>query len=81
MVVAPSSTVDMATPSGDLIEIEERDPAELHASAAAHGGRRHRRLESRCSTCTPHALIGCDRDGAGRDPPSRRGSMREAFGA
>lgn len=29
MVVAPSSTVDMETASGDLIEIEERDPAEL----------------------------------------------------
>ena len=29
MVVAPSSTVDMATPSGELIKIEERDPAEL----------------------------------------------------
>ncbi len=29
MVVAPSSTVDMDTPSGDLIEIEERDPGEL----------------------------------------------------
>ncbi|HST45688.1 MAG TPA: S-methyl-5-thioribose-1-phosphate isomerase, partial [Luteimonas sp.] len=29
MVVAPASTVDMATASGDLIEIEERDPAEL----------------------------------------------------
>ncbi|MCL1633788.1 S-methyl-5-thioribose-1-phosphate isomerase [Luteimonas sp. SX5] len=29
MVVAPSSTVDMDTPSGDLIEIEERDPSEL----------------------------------------------------
>src|SRR5690606_34341664 len=29
MVVAPSSTVDMDTASGDLIEIEERDPAEL----------------------------------------------------
>ena len=29
MVVAPSSTVDMATASGELIEIEERDPAEL----------------------------------------------------
>ncbi|TKS53779.1 S-methyl-5-thioribose-1-phosphate isomerase [Luteimonas yindakuii] len=29
MVVAPSSTVDMATPSGDHIEIEERDPGEL----------------------------------------------------
>lgn len=29
MVVAPSSTVDMDTPSGDSIEIEERDPGEL----------------------------------------------------
>lgn len=29
MVVAPSSTVDMHTASGDAIEIEERDPAEL----------------------------------------------------
>ncbi|MFZ2754962.1 MAG: S-methyl-5-thioribose-1-phosphate isomerase [Lysobacteraceae bacterium] len=29
MVVAPSSTVDMATPSGGKIEIEERDPGEL----------------------------------------------------
>ncbi|TWI03715.1 methylthioribose-1-phosphate isomerase [Luteimonas cucumeris] len=29
MVAAPSSTVDMDTASGDLIEIEERDPGEL----------------------------------------------------
>ena len=29
MVVAPSSTVDMATASGGKIDIEERDPAEL----------------------------------------------------
>ncbi len=29
MVVAPSSTVDMGTASGDLIDIEERDPGEL----------------------------------------------------
>ncbi len=29
MVVAPSSTVDMGTASGESIEIEERDPAEL----------------------------------------------------
>src|SRR5690554_3714057 len=29
MVVAPSSTVDMGTASGDAIEIEERDPGEL----------------------------------------------------
>ena len=36
MVVAPSSTVDMATASGGAIEIELRDPAEL----LAIGGRR-----------------------------------------
>lgn len=29
MVVAPSSTLDAETPSGDVIEIEERTPAEL----------------------------------------------------
>ncbi|MGK9522607.1 S-methyl-5-thioribose-1-phosphate isomerase, partial [Salmonella enterica subsp. enterica] len=29
MVVAPSSTVDMHTPDGDAIHIEERDAAEL----------------------------------------------------
>ena len=29
MVVAPSSTIDLATPSGDRIHIEERDGAEL----------------------------------------------------
>ncbi|PWK89924.1 S-methyl-5-thioribose-1-phosphate isomerase [Fulvimonas soli] len=33
MVAAPSSTVDMATPSGEAIEIELRDPAELLAVA------------------------------------------------
>ncbi len=35
MVVAPSSTVDMGTASGELIEIEERDPAELLASGGS----------------------------------------------
>ncbi len=33
MVAAPSSTVDLATPDGTRIEIEERDPAELLAFA------------------------------------------------
>ena len=36
MVVAPSSTVDMATPSGESIEIEMRDPDEL----LSHAGQR-----------------------------------------
>lgn len=33
MVVAPSSTVDLATPGGEAIDIELRDPAELLAIA------------------------------------------------
>ena len=37
MAVAPSSTVDLATASGDSIEIESRDPAEVLGC----GGRRH----------------------------------------
>ncbi|HET6912876.1 MAG TPA: S-methyl-5-thioribose-1-phosphate isomerase [Rhodanobacteraceae bacterium] len=35
MVVAPSSTVDMDTPSGKAIEIELRDPAELLSHAGS----------------------------------------------
>ncbi|HZX81242.1 MAG TPA: S-methyl-5-thioribose-1-phosphate isomerase, partial [Lysobacter sp.] len=35
MVVAPSSTVDMDTASGELIEIEERDPSELLATGGS----------------------------------------------
>jgi methylthioribose-1-phosphate isomerase len=34
-VVAPTSTVDLATPNGDEIPIEERDPAEVTARFAA----------------------------------------------
>ena len=34
-VAAPLSTIDMATPSGDLIPIEERDPAEVLAFAGS----------------------------------------------
>jgi methylthioribose-1-phosphate isomerase len=34
-VVAPSSTIDPATPSGDAIPIEERDPTEVTARFAA----------------------------------------------
>ena len=37
MVVAPSSTIDLQTASGDSIEIESRDPAEVLGC----GGRRH----------------------------------------
>jgi len=57
MVVAPSSTVDMATASGDLIEIEERDPAEL----LSHRGERTVadgiEAWNPVFDVTPHALI------------------------
>ncbi len=57
MVVAPSSTVDMATASGDLIEIEERDPGEL----LAHRGERTVadgiRAWNPVFDVTPHDLI------------------------
>jgi methylthioribose-1-phosphate isomerase len=34
-IVAPTSTVDLATPTGEEIPIEERDPAEISARFAA----------------------------------------------
>lgn len=57
MVVAPSSTVDMATANGDVIEIEERDASEL----LAHRGQRTVadgiRAWNPVFDVTPHALI------------------------
>ncbi len=35
-IVAPSSTVDLATPNGSAIPIEERDPGEVSARFVAH---------------------------------------------
>jgi methylthioribose-1-phosphate isomerase len=35
MVVAPTSTLDTATPSGDRVPIEQRDPAEIWEAAGA----------------------------------------------
>ena len=57
MVVAPSSTVDMDTASGDAIEIEERDPGEMFAL----GGVRTAALDiaawNPVFDVTPHDLI------------------------
>jgi methylthioribose-1-phosphate isomerase len=43
MVVAPSSTFDLATPDGDAVPIEERDPAEIWdaAGGVAEGANAH----------------------------------------
>ena len=57
MVVAPSSTVDMATASGDLIEIEERDTAELLSFRGERTVAEGVRAWNPVFDVTPHALI------------------------
>jgi methylthioribose-1-phosphate isomerase len=57
MVVAPSSTVDMDTPSGDLIEIEERDPGELHSIAGSRTVAEGIGAWNPVFDVTPHALV------------------------
>ncbi len=57
MVVAPSSTVDMDTASGELIEIEERDPAELLAFRGTRTVAEGVDAWNPVFDVTPHALI------------------------
>ncbi|MFT4179041.1 MAG: S-methyl-5-thioribose-1-phosphate isomerase [Thermomonas sp.] len=57
MVVAPSSTVDMQTASGDLIEIEERDSAELLSHKGARTVAEGVRAWNPVFDVTPHELI------------------------
>ena len=57
MVVAPSWTVDMATPSGEMIEIEERDPGELHAVGGSRTVAEGISAWNPVFDVTPHALI------------------------
>ena len=56
-MVAPSSTVDMATPSGDLIEIEERDPGELHGVGGSRTVAEGIAAWNPVFDVTPHQLI------------------------
>ncbi|MDB6163255.1 MAG: methylthioribose-phosphate isomerase [Xanthomonadaceae bacterium] len=57
MVVAPSSTVDMATASGDLIDIEERHSDELHAIAGTRTVAEGIAAWNPVFDVTPHDLI------------------------
>lgn len=57
MVVAPSSTVDMATAKGDAIEIEERDPAELLSTRGERTVAAGVRAWNPVFDVTPHGLI------------------------
>lgn len=57
MVVAPSSTVDMATPDGSSIAIEERDPAELLTYQGRRTVAEGVRAWNPVFDVTPHTLI------------------------
>jgi methylthioribose-1-phosphate isomerase len=57
MVVAPSSTVDMETPSGEAIEIELRDPAELLSHAGLRTVVEGANAWNPVFDVTPHELI------------------------
>lgn len=81
MVVAPSSTVDMETASGELIEIEERDPGELHGVGGSRTVAEGIAAWNPVFDVTPHELIDAivtEKDVIQRPDGSR---MRAAFPA
>lgn len=79
MVVAPSSTVDMDTASGDLIEIEERDPGELHGVGGSRTVAEGIGAWNPVFDVTPHTLVDAivTERGVVLGPDSEK--MREAF--
>ena len=80
MVVAPSSTVDMDTASGDLIEIEERDPTELLAFRGERTVAEGVHAWNPVFDVTPHELIDAivTEKGVIEQPDEAR--MRATFG-
>jgi methylthioribose-1-phosphate isomerase len=80
MVVAPSSTVDMATPSGDLIEIEERAAGELHALGGVRTAAEGIAAWNPVFDVTPHDLIDAIVTEKGVVQAPDAAAMRAAFG-
>ena len=80
MVVAPSSTVDMATPNGDAIHIEERDPGELLGIAGTRTVAEGVPAWNRVFDVTPASLIDAivTEKGVIEQPDEAR--MRATFG-
>jgi len=79
MVVAPSSTVDMATPDGAAIEIEERDPGELHALGGSRTVAEGIQAWNPVFDVTPHELIDAIVTEQGVIERPDAASMRAAF--
>jgi methylthioribose-1-phosphate isomerase len=72
VVVAPSSTIDLATPNGDGITIEERDPGEVTERFSARNP---------AFDVTPAALVTAIVTEAGAHRPPYEESLREAVEA
>ncbi len=81
MVVAPSSTVDMGTLSGDAIEIEERDPGELFGVGGSRTVAEGINAWNPVFDVTPHALIDAIVTEKGVVERPDEASMRALFGA
>ncbi len=81
MVVAPSSTVDMATANGDLIQIEERDASELHAIGDSRTVAEGIAAWNPVFDVTPHALIDAIVTEQGVIERPDEDKLRAAFGS
>src|SRR5688572_1608305 len=80
MVAAPSSTVDMATASGDAIHIEERDPAEMFALGGVRTAAEDIGAWNPVFDVTPHDLIDAIVTERGVIERPDEAAMRAAFG-
>ena len=80
MVVAPSSTVDMATASGDLIHIEEREAGELHSLGGTRTVAEGIHAWNPVFDVTPHELIDAIVTEKGVIPRPDSAAMHAAFG-
>ena len=80
MVAAPSSTVDMATPSGDAIDIEERDPGELFGLGGVRTAAADIQAWNPVFDVTPHGLIDAIVTERGVIERPDEEAMRAAFG-
>jgi methylthioribose-1-phosphate isomerase len=80
MVVAPSSSVDMAMSCGDLIEIEERDPGELFGVGGNRTAAEGIEAWNPVFDVTPHELVDVLVTERGVVEKPDEAKMRAAFG-
>ena len=80
MVAAPSSTVDLETPNGDAIHIEEREPTELFQLGGVRTAAAEIEAWNPVFDVTPHELIDVIVTERGVIERPGEASMRAAFG-